>query len=199
MQLVDSKSKHLSDKVLIEMLMQQQIEPAVNALYTYHFKDLVHYIELQGGAYDDGADLFQESILVLINKIRDGAFKGDSSIKTFLYGICKNKWLTEQRTRMRRRAREMYYATSEDVIVQADIEQDEQPTIPLHKMLEQIGEACQKILLGFYFEKKSMRELLQELTFKNEQVLRNKKALCMKKLKSLVTQNSQTLATIKTL
>ena len=59
----------------------------------------------------------------------------------------------------------------------------------LMKVMDQLGENCKKILLLFYYENKSMKEIVTELPYENEQVVRNKKSKCLKKLEQLVTGN----------
>jgi hypothetical protein len=43
-----------------------------------------------------------------------------------------------------------------------------------------------------------MKDLLSEFEFKNEQVLRNRKALCMKKLKELLAGNKELMQILLT-
>jgi DNA-directed RNA polymerase specialized sigma subunit len=59
----------------------------------------------------------------------------------------------------------------------------------LMKVIDELGEACKKILLLYYFENRSMKEILTALPYENEQVVRNKKSKCLKKLESTVTAN----------
>lgn len=66
-------------------------------------------------------------------------------------------------------------------------------------MLNEIGETCKKLLIGFYYENKSMKELLNQFDYENEQVLRNRKSKCMKKLKELLTNNPDLLKNLKPL
>jgi DNA-directed RNA polymerase specialized sigma24 family protein len=49
-------------------------------------------------------------------------------------------------------------------------------------IIESLGEVCRKILLAFYYENLSITEILSRLDYQNEQVVRNKKAKCMKSL-----------------
>ena len=49
-------------------------------------------------------------------------------------------------------------------------------------IIESLGEVCKKILLAFYYENLPISEILTRLDYQNEQVVRNKKAKCMKSL-----------------
>ena len=59
----------------------------------------------------------------------------------------------------------------------------------LMQAVDQLGEGCKKILLLFYFENKSMKEILANVPYENEQVVRNKKSKCLKKLEQIVSGN----------
>lgn len=64
---------------------------------------------------------------------------------------------------------------------------------------KEIGDTCRNILKGFYYEDLSMKELLTRFNYENEQVLRNKKSICMKKIKDVLHQNKNLLSTFKNL
>lgn len=184
--------KPLDDQLIMAYLQQQRINEAVQAMYEAWFEETIGYIEKQGGSWDDGADIFQESMLTLVEKVRNGEYKAQSSLKTFLTGIAKNKWATEQRTRGRRARRE---ATYQDTHTQDEDYEHwlSETTGQLEGVFGQLGDICQRILIGFYWQKKSMRALLESTDFKNEQVLRNKKTTCMKQLKVLLQQGREAM------
>ena len=58
------------------------------------------------------------------------------------------------------------------------------------QMLDQIGKDCKQILLFFYFEKNKMSEIANKMNLANEQVAKNKKSNCMKKLKSFTSKET---------
>ena len=73
----------------------------------------------------------------------------------------------------------------------ADIAMELQQTkAELMHVIDELGENCKKILLLFYFENMSMKEIVAHLPYENEQVVRNKKSKCLKKLEQLVTNNT---------
>jgi RNA polymerase sigma factor (sigma-70 family) len=185
---------------MVMELRKPDIEEAVKKLYDHYFEGIVAQICINGGNQEDGADIFQEAVLVLIDKVKTGQFRGDSSIKTFLSAIARNLWLHELRTRGRRNKREVIYMDGGDKTEEPlHTFFDTQNTNALQEVLEQVGETCKKILTGFYYEDKSMKELLTEFNYENEQVLRNRKSRCMKKMKELLSTNKELLRTLKPL
>jgi RNA polymerase sigma factor (sigma-70 family) len=194
--MLEELPNNLSDDQIISGLDGIDLAVPVKALYDMFYREIIDFIQIKGGSEEDGADIFQEAIVILIDEIREGKFRGESKIKTFLYGIARNLWLMELRTRERRKKREENYMYSEPLIEEAKIPEKEIGALDL--LFNQVGDVCKKILLGFYYENKSMKMLLKEFDFKNEQVLRNRKNLCMKKLKDLISSNQALLKSLKT-
>jgi RNA polymerase sigma factor (sigma-70 family) len=185
--------------ILLE-LKQPNIEEPVRQLYELYFESIVIQICANGGNNEDAADIFQEAILVLIEKVKTGQFRGDSSIKTFLSAIARNLWLFELRTRGRRKNREVLYMKGEETETETtDVFFNKENNASLLTVLNEIGETCKKILTGVYYEDKSMKELLASFDYENEQVLRNKKSRCMKKLKELIENNTILLQNLKSI
>lgn len=80
---------------IITKLRLPGIEEPVRSLYENYFEGVIAHVCMNGGNRDDGADIFQEAVLVLIDNVKTGQFRGDSSIKTFLFAIARNLWLHE--------------------------------------------------------------------------------------------------------
>jgi DNA-directed RNA polymerase specialized sigma subunit len=77
----------------------------------------------------------------------------------------------------------------------ADRESKEQ----VMSLVGQLGETCKKILLMFYYNNLSIKEILESLDYENEQVVRNKKYKCLKQLENMITENPALKQTLKNL
>jgi len=190
---------------LAQEFLQPDINRPVRYLYEHFFEDAATEIRLKGGTEEDAADIFQEAVLILIDNIKSGKFRHESSVKTFLVGIAHNLWLFEKRTRERRASRELNFSSSETNYSEAENFEigerifSKSNTDVIQTIFKHVGEICSKILVGFYYENSSMKSLLQRFHFDNEQVLRNRKARCMKKLKKLLTDQPELLRQLKIL
>jgi DNA-directed RNA polymerase specialized sigma subunit len=56
--------------------------------------------------------------------------------------------------------------------------------------MDKLGEICKRILVYYYYENLSMKDIVLRLNYDNEQVVRNKKYKCMKDLNELLDRNS---------
>lgn len=190
------KPENFPDSEVIQgiILGGQNLERYLGYLYRQHYGALEHYIQTNSGDQDDAADIIQECFLVFIKMVEDRRFRGESSIKSVLYAICRNLWITELRKRKNIMARhERYEADKESTSldVSSEISRQEDSRIVMD-LFETLGEKCKNILLAFYYENLSMKEITVKEGFSNEQVLRNKKHKCLKALVEKI-QNHPTL------
>ena len=178
------------EKILLQGLANED-KNSIEKIYREHYNMVQSMVINNNGSSDDAADIFQESVIILLEKVRLGNFRGDSSLGTFLQAIARNLWLTELRSRKRRNAREERYQAGEDRMASPTEPVDFNPSgkMNLQRIILQLGDTCQKILRGVYYENRKMRDLLQDFGFANEQVLRNRKAKCMKKLRELFAED----------
>jgi RNA polymerase sigma factor (sigma-70 family) len=175
---------NIQDQDIIDNILNDHVEEGVRTLYRICFDEVVKDIEYSGGNSDDGADVFQEAILILVKKIQSDQYRPESSLKTFLKGIARNLWMSEQRARGRRIAREKEYMSGTTEAEEPKLWRS--PKKEFSELLNSIGETCKELLIGYYFEDMDVKTLSKAFSFKSEQVLRNRKTICMKKLKSLV-------------
>ena len=142
------------------------------------------YVKQNNGNHEDAEDIFQDTVINFIQLVQKEKFRGDCSISTFMYTLVRNAWLNELKKRKRALLREEKFEhakvrmgddSSEYIITKESKKQ-------IVDLIESLGENCKKILLAFYFDNLSMQEILLNLHYENEQVVRNTKYKCLKKL-----------------
>lgn len=182
-----------TDAEIIEALQgKKNLDTTVRYLYRTHFDSLAHFIKTNSGNEQDAEDFFHEALVIFIELVQQGKFRGDSSIKTFLYAILRNLWLNELKKRSRTLQREtLYYDKSEkeEKDAQSSIWQNETKKQVLG-LIEKLGENCKKILVLFYYEEMPMKDIFRVMGYESEQVARNTKYKCMKKLNELLDNNT---------
>ena len=178
-------NQNLDDQDLIQLILtKKQQSMALNLLYKRHYGLLENYVLQNSGTSEDAGDVIQEVMLVFVQMITQGKFRGESSIKSLLYTICRNLWITELRRRKSTFARHEKYELEMEK-TEMDISESIARTENLKyimKIFNELGEQCKKVLQLFYYEERSMKEVCETLNFSSEQVLRNKKYKCLKSL-----------------
>jgi RNA polymerase sigma factor (sigma-70 family) len=192
--------KNYSDDELLRAIRDDvNMDKAIMYLYRNYFGGLSIYVQQNQGTRQDAEDIFQETIVAFIQLVQQNKFRGDASIKTFLFAINKNTWLNELKRKGRAEVREVKFETARDNVdegISHYIAAREARTQVL-TIMDKLGESCKKILLAFYYENLSMKEILTTMNYENDQVLRNKKHKCLKQLEQLLTADTNMAKILK--
>lgn len=189
------------EEIVANLRAGRRMEETLKALYRSHFEPLSNYITFNSGSRQDAEDVFQEVMVNFIELVQKGRFRGESSVKTFLFSMNRNTWLNELKRRGRQLAREEKYDMAQDKsgpdTAQLIGEREEKNAIAA--LVASLGETCRKILVLFYYENMSMREILENTDYENEQVVRNKKYKCLKQLEQMLNEKPHLKQTLKNL
>ena len=185
-------TRSLADVQLIDAFKEDRTtDQAVRSLYRDYYESLSWYVMNNNGSRQDAEDIFQEVVVAFIDLVRKNRFRGESSVKTFLYSMNRHFWLNELKKRNRTLARESRYEAMQDnEVKELDSElAGRESGQTIMRLVEQLGETCRKILLLFYFEGCSMKQILEQLHYENEQVVRNKKYKCIRQLEKIINEH----------
>lgn len=190
-----------TDRGLVSAIqLGQDLNAVLKYLYHEYFEGLRIYIEQNNGSRQDAEDVFQEVLVSFIELVRLNKFRGDSSVKTFLFSLNRNIWFNELRKKGRTQAREIKYEKEKEDKV-PDTSQhiaSRESRRQIMEMVERLGEGCKKILVAYYYENLSMKEILEQTEYETEQVVRNKKYKCLKQLEQLLMANPTMAKIFKT-
>lgn len=157
----------------------------VKSLYANYFPGISSFIQKNNGSDEDGRDIFQETLLILHQKIKDPSFKLSSSLYTYLFAISKNLWL--KRLEKKRKLRVTFLEKEELMIVdeiEGDIDRESQYRL-FRKKFRQLSVGCQEVL-ELFFNGTSMKEIAEKLNLGSVQYVKKRKFQCKEKLIALV-------------
>ena len=192
--------KNFSDTELVANLRSgSRMEESIKAIYRNYFDSLSWYVMNNNGTRQDAEDIFQEVVVSFIELVQKDRFRGESTVKTFLFSLNRHTWLNELKRRGRALAREEKFEKSQersvlDVSFQITGREDRNKVMDV---IGRLGETCKKILLLFYYENRSIAEILKTLDYENEQVVRNKKSKCLKQLAAMINEDPVLKQTLK--
>lgn len=190
-----------NDVLILEKLRNAQtINQALDRLYDVHYRMLEFFIVQNRGSQTDAQDTIQETMLVFVNMVHENKYRGDASIKSMLYSINRNIWLSELRRRKNRVHRDTLFESEKEIEL-VDYS-EELIKMEGYKMMmelfDKLGKGCKSILTLFYFDNLSMEEIVEKEQLSSEQVLRNKKYKCMKALTAKIESNEKLYDKVKT-
>ncbi len=151
---------------------------------------ILQLVVMNNGNEDDAKDVFQESVIVLYDKVKSGNFELNSKLKTFIYSVCRRLWLKRLSHLSRNAGNIRDY--EETLPVEADLERHEEKDQQFKQMessLSRLGEPCKTIIEDFYINNKSMQEICEKFGYTNADNAKNQKYKCLQRLKKLFFQS----------
>lgn len=134
---------------------------------------------------DLAEDIYQESFISLYLNLKQGRVKQfTTSCKTYLFQIGKFKILNQLRQNKNRQTVGLYDDYCDNMDYQSE-EQKIRDEIVCNEAFS-MQEPCCTVLSLYYWEGKDMNEIAKAMNYKSEQVAKNRKSLCMKKLKTIL-------------
>ena len=172
----------ISDQALVQQLREEH-NASFELLYQFYFPSIAAYVQRHYGNTADAEDVFQESIIVLLQKIRQPDFVLSASLKTYLFAIAKNTWLKKLRyykkaptvlTEKHQPATEVFYF---------EIHPQKLPEEQLQSWLSKITANCQRILKAIFFYREPMEAVMTRLGWKNRHTAANQQYKCIQQVK----------------
>lgn len=182
------KSSVPADNEIILGILNDSKE-TLNRLYTAYFPMVLQLVLKNNGNEDDAKDVFQESVIVLYNKVKSGNFELNSKLKTFLYSVCRRLWL--KRLNAQSRTVRNIQDFSEIIAVEDDLEKHEEKDRQfaiMESALNQLGEPCKTIIEDYYIQNRSMQEICEKFGYTNADNAKTQKYKCLQRLKKIFFQ-----------
>ncbi|WP_338812554.1 sigma-70 family RNA polymerase sigma factor [Bernardetia sp. Wsw4-3y2] len=173
-------------------------EKAFSKLYQYYYGFVENYVCKNKGTTEDAQDIFQETLIVFLEKLKKEDFYLTASLKTYIIAISKNLWLNvlrknkkttvyslansdEDESEFNQKAIEAILSNSFDIELE-----NEKPMIDkLGDYFSRLTSHCQNLLSTIIEEEKSTEEIQKEFGYTTRHNLRNQKHKCVNQLKKV--------------
>jgi RNA polymerase sigma factor (sigma-70 family) len=182
-------SAYSKDRRIIERIREND-RTVLGELFMEYERLVMDQVRRLGGSNIVAEDLLQEAIIVLWQNVVSGRFEVSAKISTYISAVVRNKYLNEQRKMQAISNLSPDEDHKDHNPSPLDIMVSEEKTRLVEKALRQLNDVCRKILMLFYFEKRSLTDIARLLHFANEQVAKSKKYQCKKALKDIVLKSA---------
>lgn len=159
-------------------------ESALVEVYDMYKAEFVNFFRKHDINEQSILDIYQDTIIVVYQKIYcDRLNLTSSSLKTYLFGIGKNKMYDYFKKKQ---------IQNDDITkLKVEAEKFEIEKAPglyerkLAKNLKLMSDSCKLILKMFYYRGLTIKEIVSQTEYKDENTVKAYKSRCMKKLKEL--------------
>ena len=159
---------------------------AVETIYKDNYNMVQSLVINNNGSAQEAKDIFQETMIVLLEKARSDNFELNCQIKTYVYSVSRRIWLKrlQQYNRYTNNIEDMVGA----VTVEEDVEEYEkrdQEFVMMEKAISSLGEPCKSLIEAFYIQKRNMQDIASQFGYTNADNAKNQKYKCLMRLKKL--------------
>jgi RNA polymerase sigma factor (sigma-70 family) len=182
----ERKARNLNENNRIITAILAGDQKVFNDLYEYEFPKVVRLIKKNSGDIDSAKDIFQDALVILIEKANRTELDLTCSFNTYLYSICKILWKEQlQRDNKTMQLDDSYNHLITDIIfVNNDIIPDIYDEV--NNSIEKLGDSCKQLLECYYYKKMSWIDIANTLGYKNAESARNQKYKCLEKIRKMV-------------
>lgn len=178
-------SQVIQDNQLLNRIRQRDNQ-AVKELYKIAFNYCTTFIVKNQGTQVDAREIFQECMMILLQKLQDKDFNINCNVKSYLYAICRNQWLNERKKRGKTDA--IITEDGKEIVLIDDTSgseaaaEKENKFTRIFQQLKTASEDCQKLIQLTFFKKLSDKEIAPLMDYSLEFV-RNKRRRCIGSLR----------------
>lgn len=170
----------------VESIKQDQ-NKALKDIYHLYRTDCISWLKKQYSIREDEAvDVFQMAMITLYDSAIQGKVKSETTdVKSFLYGVAKNRVYELLRLKKKRIPAEDHHVLC--IYMSADMQLfDTEDAINLAvKALAELGDPCKSIIQMYYYKNCTMEEITEKMGYKNADTTKNQKYKCLKRLQSI--------------
>jgi RNA polymerase sigma factor (sigma-70 family) len=168
----------MEDQEIIQLIREGKREKPIRFLY-HEFPKIEQLVLKEGLTKEHAEEIFQNSLILFIEKVENPTFVLSSKATTYLYGI--NRFLTKNEAKSNRKTVHVEWTEAND-FNNAELNYDFEKEARLNQLefiLTQISDKCQKIFRLFYFEKKSMTDIAKTLNYSSTNSAKTQKYKCI--------------------
>ncbi|MEM9918056.1 MAG: sigma-70 family RNA polymerase sigma factor [Bacteroidota bacterium] len=182
-----------NEKALIQAIKSggSQRQKAIRMIYDDRElrSKVIHYVRTHGGNAEDGQDMYQEGIIVLDRNIRENKFREETSLKGYLYSICRFLWMNQARKKAKTTltSESTPFDGESDFTPESSYFETERKKL-LQQVLDKMEARCRKILKLWQLSY-SMAEIASEMKLANDTQARKAKYRCHQSLMKLIQEH----------
>lgn len=173
------------DQQILTAIYSGRDQKVLNLLYKEVLPKIRAYIMKNSGQKDDANDIFQDTVLIFYNKVKQHQFDENHDISAYMFAIARNLWI-KKAVKMKKTVfqnEQIEFESDEDTVKYLVTEEKMNA---IKTLFEKLGEPCKTLLTYSIFECMSMQDICDKLHYKTINVAKTYAYRCRKKLASLM-------------
>ncbi|APX99564.1 RNA polymerase sigma-70 factor (ECF subfamily) [Lacinutrix venerupis] len=182
------------EHIILEDLKQGS-DKALRKVYEENRDKFINFARRYNLPQDDVVDIYQDAYVIFYNNIMSGKIETlTSSISTYLFSVGKYLIFDKMKKNNKKVGSnfDLSIVRDDDKLLET-FEIEEQALTHeqelLRKHFSSLGKQCQELLNLFYYRGFTIKDILEQGNYNNENVIKSAKSRCMKTLKERINSN----------
>jgi RNA polymerase sigma factor (sigma-70 family) len=158
---------------------------AFGQLYKEYFGMVNRFVTNNNGSADDAEDIFQDTMLVLVEKLRKDNFELTASIKTYVMAISKNIWLNKLRVTYKETEFTELHNNKFFEDINDAIDQEKSYWDKLQNYMHRITTHCKGLIHDMFFKEKTIEQIQKQYGYSTIHNAQNQKHKCIEQIRKL--------------
>ena len=171
--------------------LKKENNKAFENLYKNYFGLVKRFVINNSGTDHDAEDIFQDTMIALVAKLRQDDFVLQASMKTYIMAIAKNLWFKKLRTANRETAYTDLHETTFYEGINLAIEQEKNYWDKLQHYIHQITAHCKGLIHDMFFKNKPIEQIQNDYGYSNIHNAQNQKHKCVEQIRKAKKQDEK--------
>jgi RNA polymerase sigma factor (sigma-70 family) len=173
---------------ILKCIKSGEHNKALSYLYETTLKKVRQYIMKNKGSKDDANDIFQDSVIIFFNQVRNNKFDEKYDIDAFIFSVSRNLWIDK----IRRDSKMVNYEFPDQFKNESDNKNHlddlitKEKSSAMHTVFNKLDEKCKKILSYVIYDKLSMKQICEKMGYSSEDVAKTNHYRCKQALTKIV-------------
>lgn len=161
-------------------------------MYREYFPMVRSIVSTRKGNLEDAEDIFHDGLMIIHKRLKNKGFILNSSLKTYLFSVCKNLW----RRRLERKFRLLYAADTylgdaDSCDTPEDLEEENAEKFRLYKKhFAELPEFCRE-LLTHYIRRTPLEDIARIMNYKDAEYVKARKYYCKNLLRKKILNDPE--------
>jgi RNA polymerase sigma factor (sigma-70 family) len=164
---------------------------AFGALYKNYFGIVYRFITNNNGTNHDAEDIFQDTMIALVAKLRQDDFVLEASVKTYIMAIAKNLWFKKLRTANRETEFTDIHDNKFYEEISLAIEQEKTYWDKLQNYIHQITDHCKGLIHEMFIKNKPIEQIQKDYGYSTIHNAQNQKHKCVEQIRKVKEQEDK--------
>lgn len=160
---------------------------AYQVLYNEYYSSVARLVINNNGTIDDAKDLFQDTLIVLLNKLKKDDFILTASLKTYVIAISKNLWLKTLRNATYRNETSLadYHNNTFFCEIETAILKEKSYWERLQGYLNKVSNHCNHLLQSMFLKNRTIEDIQAEYGYSSKHNAQNQKHKCLQQVRKV--------------